>query len=536
MRRAAAALVVGVLAAGAPAALAAHTRAHHKRHSHRRHQPAASTEPRPGPALLYWKPAVAPQLTNAGVWHARPILVSGATAYRDGEFLYQDFLYDDHGAHEVPDPTDPRARARATCSPSRTAPTPIRPDRATTTTPPTSSSSGSSRWRADRLPGHAEHAREPGADRVLDRDRRPARSGVSVPRRRQRGRAGAAVPDRPRVGIAAGRQLVHAGSDKPVGGPAPTRHASISAAARSPVRFPTATGIPAPHGPPGDGRGPVGCRPRAATCCPGPSRAPPSPAARARTRTRRRSSTSPSGPQEPFPSVTAGAASASPTPPGGATAVRAPALAKGEHLAALCQRRASPSSARGHRQLRGSRGPAPSTGSSQATSQTPRAPTTPTECGLAGAVNPASCVPEYQGQLQPYAIYVPNGAAAGRRVRADAAAALAVGQLQPVPRQPQPVAVRRPRDPLDRDHARGARPGPAATTASAPPTRSRCGPTWRASTSSTPPTPTSPATRWAAIGTFKLGRSSPTCSRAPSRPSARTPTTTCSRRSATCRC
>jgi len=65
--------------------------------------------PRPGPALLYRAPAVAPQLTNTGTWHAPPILVSGATAYRDGEFLYQDFLYDDHGGHEVPDPNDPRA-------------------------------------------------------------------------------------------------------------------------------------------------------------------------------------------------------------------------------------------------------------------------------------------------------------------------------------------------------------------------------------------------------------------------------------------
>ena len=30
------------------------------------------------------------------------------------------------------------------------------------------------------------------------------------------------------------------------------------------------------------------------------------------------------------------------------------------------------------------------------------------ECGLQGASNPSSCTPEYQGQLQPYAIYVPG--------------------------------------------------------------------------------------------------------------------------------
>src|SRR3989454_5045561 len=88
--------------------------------------------PRPGPDVLYGAPVVAPrldalapavapqldvlsgaaafapQLENVGVWTAQPILVSGASAYRAGEFLYQDFLYDDHGAAEVPDPTDPR--------------------------------------------------------------------------------------------------------------------------------------------------------------------------------------------------------------------------------------------------------------------------------------------------------------------------------------------------------------------------------------------------------------------------------------------
>ena len=65
--------------------------------------------PLPGPTILYRPLASAPQLTNAGVWRAAPILVSGAMAYRRGEFLYQDFLYDDHGAHEAADPNDPRA-------------------------------------------------------------------------------------------------------------------------------------------------------------------------------------------------------------------------------------------------------------------------------------------------------------------------------------------------------------------------------------------------------------------------------------------
>ena len=62
----------------------------------------------PGPPILYAAPASAPQLENSGVWHAAPILVSGISAYRGGEFLYQDYLYDDHGARQQPDPNDRR--------------------------------------------------------------------------------------------------------------------------------------------------------------------------------------------------------------------------------------------------------------------------------------------------------------------------------------------------------------------------------------------------------------------------------------------
>src|SRR5690349_19587108 len=57
--------------------------------------------PRPGPDVLYAPPAAAPQLENTGIWQALPILISGATAYRSGEFLYQDFLYDDRGAGDA---------------------------------------------------------------------------------------------------------------------------------------------------------------------------------------------------------------------------------------------------------------------------------------------------------------------------------------------------------------------------------------------------------------------------------------------------
>ena len=69
--------------------------------------PAVAWAHRPGPDILYAPPADAPQLENTGPWKAPPILVSGASAYRGGEFLYQDYLYDDHGAAGVPDNNNP---------------------------------------------------------------------------------------------------------------------------------------------------------------------------------------------------------------------------------------------------------------------------------------------------------------------------------------------------------------------------------------------------------------------------------------------
>jgi len=76
--------------------------------------------PRPGPDLLYAPAVDAPQLTNAGPWKAAPILISGASAYRSGEFLYQDFLYDDHGAHGQMDPNDRRNPGDAFSKPNGT--------------------------------------------------------------------------------------------------------------------------------------------------------------------------------------------------------------------------------------------------------------------------------------------------------------------------------------------------------------------------------------------------------------------------------
>ncbi len=80
-----------------------------------------STPPRavrPGPDLLHADPVVAPPLQNRGVWRAEPILISGAEAYRDGEFLAQDWLQDDHGARGVPDPTSPYDTESHTFSPA----------------------------------------------------------------------------------------------------------------------------------------------------------------------------------------------------------------------------------------------------------------------------------------------------------------------------------------------------------------------------------------------------------------------------------
>jgi predicted esterase len=81
--------------------------------------PSAGSGHRPGPDILYAPAPNAPQLRNAGPWRAAPILVSGASAYRRGEFLYQDFLYDDHGALGIPDPTDPFMPAEFLFSPKK---------------------------------------------------------------------------------------------------------------------------------------------------------------------------------------------------------------------------------------------------------------------------------------------------------------------------------------------------------------------------------------------------------------------------------
>ncbi len=63
--------------------------------------PSVGSGERPGPPLLYKRPPEAPQLANRAPFRAKPLLVSGTDAYRDGEYLYQDYLFDDRGADTV---------------------------------------------------------------------------------------------------------------------------------------------------------------------------------------------------------------------------------------------------------------------------------------------------------------------------------------------------------------------------------------------------------------------------------------------------
>jgi poly(3-hydroxybutyrate) depolymerase len=57
---------------------------------------------RPGPALLYSRPATVPLLKGSRTFRAAPLLVSGTDGYRRGEYLYQDYLFDDYGADTTP--------------------------------------------------------------------------------------------------------------------------------------------------------------------------------------------------------------------------------------------------------------------------------------------------------------------------------------------------------------------------------------------------------------------------------------------------
>ncbi len=61
--------------------------------------PSVTSGARPGPDVLYAPAPAAPQLESRSPrFTAPPLLVSGQEAYVAGEYLYQDFLYDDYGS------------------------------------------------------------------------------------------------------------------------------------------------------------------------------------------------------------------------------------------------------------------------------------------------------------------------------------------------------------------------------------------------------------------------------------------------------
>ncbi len=64
--------------------------------------PEVSSGQRPGPPLLYEPAPEAPPLSVQAPFAAEPLLVSGTDAYRAGEYLFQDYLFDDRGADTVP--------------------------------------------------------------------------------------------------------------------------------------------------------------------------------------------------------------------------------------------------------------------------------------------------------------------------------------------------------------------------------------------------------------------------------------------------
>lgn len=79
-----AAVALATAMAGAPAATAA--------------EDTSQARAWPGPQILNEPEAKAPQLENTGIWKADPTRVCMSSAYREGEFLHQGCLWDDHGA------------------------------------------------------------------------------------------------------------------------------------------------------------------------------------------------------------------------------------------------------------------------------------------------------------------------------------------------------------------------------------------------------------------------------------------------------
>ena len=386
----------------------------------------------------------------------------GASAYRDGEFLYQDFLYDDHGAKGELARSGRPATRQATPSRGRTAPTRTRPTRPTPTTRPTSSSCGSSRWPTRRPSGITLNTmKDPRSS--ARRSRSAARAEPRrVPPRRQRDRAR-------RSSSSPFTAHTPTCSTRPPASPSrrpPTGDDLDRAAARSRCASRTRPGTPATRtvrlaaG--------VGLWDTAAGryLIPGAAADATHPGRRRRARQPDRLL------QRRLPLRTSPASTSTRPTPCSPTRAWWRDRAQGDALASgdlepvprrrrLRQARAAASTD----DMRGKPDGVPTqrarwTGSSRATSRPSRAPTTRTTCGQATrlpgrAARPAPAVRDLRARTSP----------PPRRVRPHPAAALAGRQLQPVLRQPQPVAARRAGPGLDRDHPRGPRARTAGTTA-----------------------------------------------------------------------
>jgi hypothetical protein len=400
------------LAAAFPVAVAA---VRHQRAAHKLHRRAsvsgslyAGPGPRPGPAILYEPPAVAPELTNIGPWRAKPILVSGATAYRHGEFMYQDWLYDDHGAHEVSDPNYPGSTGDLFSKPDGTYDYPSGP--------------GYDNNAADLVEFRVKPMRRATLFRItLNTLENPALIAFSIA---LGGKPGHTFPFPDGANVVApatlfltvhpgsgGRlvaDLVHAGSDKRVKGPAPRvrvdlyRHQITVAVPhrtwnprRRTVRMALGVGLWDASA----GRYLLPQQSADATH-PGGAGTAANPAAFFNVAFR-------SNAQEPLPAPTQGL-----------TVVTDPRWwrdeAQGKALAAgdISQFYANVSFAKLWRRATDNShvprsGPIDMILPSHFT--TGQGADFSSECGLQGASNPSSCVPEYRSQLQPYAIYIPRG-------------------------------------------------------------------------------------------------------------------------------
>jgi hypothetical protein len=363
--------------------------------------------PRPGPSILYRAPVVAPELTNTGIWHAPPILVSGASAYRHGEFLYQDWIYDDYGAHDTPDPNDPRSSGNLFSKPNGTYTYPTGP--------------GYDFNAADLVEFRVKPTRSATAFRItLNTLQNPLLIAFSIAIGGRQGHP-VAFPFGANVKAPAslfltvhpsGQKLVavlaHAGNGKTVGGPAPSvrvdrRRQQLTILVphrdwnprRNTVRFAMGVGL-------WDAANSRYLLPQqtASASSPGGAGTASNPAAFFNVAFRSNS-------QEPLPSPDAGA-NAIANARWWRDAAQGAALAAGDISAfhanvsfAKLWRRATDNSK------------IPTTGPfdrilSSHFSLGPGEQFA-NQCGIQGASDPASCRPEYLGHLQPYAIYVPKG-------------------------------------------------------------------------------------------------------------------------------